>query len=233
MPLKKQRIMLWGKSLEEYTKMFALEEPDLQGKILEMGFGPNGFNAAMNAQGRQVVSCSPLYAEEEAKLFPLVDQGFELFQQRLQEQPQRFIWKTFPNKETLLEKRAETKKLFLKDFPEGVKQGRYLAESLPKLSFEDNQFDLVLCANVSFGRDEKDQLDFHIAAIKECCRVAKEVRIFPVLTEQNEISPLVGPIMATLHLAGYGVAIKQVDYELQVGGNAMMCVWSTACEVKS
>src|SRR6478672_2260093 len=54
----------WGRSFDEYRRMFRLSEEDLSrpGGILGCADGPAAFNAAMRAMGRRrVVSCDPLY----------------------------------------------------------------------------------------------------------------------------------------------------------------------------
>ena len=41
--------------------MFALEEKELGGRILDCGAGPASFNAELTEKGGAVVSCDPLY----------------------------------------------------------------------------------------------------------------------------------------------------------------------------
>jgi len=52
----------WGRSLEEYVRMFDLSPRDLESKILDCGAGPASFNAEMCGRGGSVVSCDPIYA---------------------------------------------------------------------------------------------------------------------------------------------------------------------------
>jgi hypothetical protein len=54
------------------------------------------------------------------------------------------------------------------------------------------------------------------------CRVAAEVRIFPLLALGGARSPLVDLCAAELHDSGFSVAIETVPYEFQRGGNQMM-----------
>jgi hypothetical protein len=63
---------------------------------------------------------------------------------------------------------------------------------------------------------------FHRAAILEMCRVAREVRIFPVLALGAVPSPLVELLVGELRSQGFVVSIEDVDYEFQRGGNQMM-----------
>jgi hypothetical protein len=63
---------------------------------------------------------------------------------------------------------------------------------------------------------------FHRQVIAEMCRVAKEVRVFPLLALGGQTSPLVGQIADEWGRSGFDVSIEQVAYESQRGGNTMM-----------
>ncbi|HKH12276.1 MAG TPA: hypothetical protein VKA73_14135 [Rubrobacter sp.] len=50
----------WGRSLDEYARMFALTPEDLRGRILDCAAGPASFNAEATAAGHRISSCDPL-----------------------------------------------------------------------------------------------------------------------------------------------------------------------------
>ena len=54
MPFTLDQIVPWGRSFDEYVKMFALTEADLEKRILGCGDGPASFNAVMRTKGRCV-----------------------------------------------------------------------------------------------------------------------------------------------------------------------------------
>ena len=61
---------------------------------------------------------------------------------------------------------------------EQSKAKRYVYNELPKLSFKDNSFDLVLSSHFLFLYSEHLSLQFHIDSILEMCRVStKEVKM--------------------------------------------------------
>jgi hypothetical protein len=66
--------------------------------------------------------------------------------------------------------------------------------------------------------------EFHRESLVELCRVAREVRIFPLLTLAGERSPYVDDNVTSRREAGYAVTIERVDYEFQRGGNQMLRV---------
>ena len=82
--------------------------------------------------------------------------------------------------------------------------------------------DLALCSHFLFLYSHHFSYNFHKQAISELCRVAKEVRIFPLVTLAGDKSIYVNDIHAYLRNQGYGVTIEPVPYEFQRGGNEMM-----------
>lgn len=54
------------------------------------------------------------------------------------------------------------------------------------------------------------------------CRVAGEVRIFPLLALGGVPSPYVASMTAKLRDLNYLVTIERIPYEFQRGGNEMM-----------
>jgi hypothetical protein len=66
--------------------------------------------------------------------------------------------------------------------------------------------------------------EFHRQSILELCRVAKEVRIFPLINISAEPSPWLQPVIDELQSRGYAVEIKKVAYEFQKNGNQILRV---------
>ena len=67
--------------------------------------------------------------------------------------------------------------------------------------------------------------------IRELARVAKEVRIFPLIDRHGQPSPFLGPVLLGLQEGNYGVEVKEVPYHLQPKGNAMLRVWAQQCQL--
>jgi ubiquinone/menaquinone biosynthesis C-methylase UbiE len=111
---------------------------------------------------------------------------------------------------------------FLSDYPQGMDQGRYVDGELPHLPFGDAEFDLAICSHLLFLYSEQLTKEFHIASIKELCRVASEVRGFPLLELGARKSRHLQTIMNDITAEGYSVTIVPVPYEFQRGGNQMM-----------
>ena len=58
MSVKLDEVIPWGRSFEEYRRMFALTAGDLAGPVLGCGDGPASFNAEATALGHRVFSPS-------------------------------------------------------------------------------------------------------------------------------------------------------------------------------
>jgi hypothetical protein len=118
---------------------------------------------------------------------------------------------------------------FLADFEAGKAEGRYVTASLPGLPFEDGQFDLALVSHLLFLYSDQLDCGFHRAAVEELLRVAREVRIFPLLALDRKPSPHVGPICTHVAGRGWGAEVRGVPYEFQRGGNEMLRLSREVC----
>ena len=99
---------------------------------------------------------------------------------------------------------------------------------LPALPFDDGAFDLALCSHFLFLYSQQLDEAFHLASMRELCRVAREVRVFPLLALGAQPSPHVGPVTEALEANGFEARVERVPYEFQRGGNQMLRVTRAA-----
>jgi hypothetical protein len=217
-----KEVIPWGRSFEEYRRMFALSEEDLSGRILGCGDGPASFNAEAAARGHTVVSCDPLYACPATEIERRVQDCYADLITQVRRNLDAFVWQEFADPDALGRCRLAAMRCFVADFETGKSEGRYVAASLPRLPFEDGRFDLAIISHFLFLYSDRLDLEFHERSIEELLRVASEVRIFPLLTLEGKLSAHVGPIHT--HLAGKGWKVEHavVPYEFQRGGNEML-----------
>ncbi len=195
--------------------MFDLTDDDLAGRVLGCGDGPASFNAEASALGHRVVSCDPIYAFSGAEIERRVRECYGTVISQLRENAANFVWDYFRDPDHLGECRLAVMRRFVADFEKGKGEGRYVVASLPALPFADGQFSLTLVSHLLFLYSEQLDLGFHVAAIEELLRVAREVRIFPLLGLDRKWSPHVGPVTADLERGGFVVEVTAVDYEFQ------------------
>ena len=204
--------------------MFALTPEDLGGKVLDCAAGPASFNAEATSEGRDVVSCDPLYDFTAEEIRSRIEATRATMIENARAARHEFVWHEIGSPEHLGEVRMAAMQRFLADFPGGLREGRYRAQALPHLDLSDGAFDLALCSNFLFTYSDRLSLDFHVTSIEEMCRVAGEARVFPVLKSYGGTSPHLQPVMVELRERGYRVELRKVPYEFQRGGNEMLAV---------
>ena len=214
-PVKLDNIVPWGRSFDEYVRMFALSEEDLRGSIIDCAAGPSSFNAHMHRRGRQVVSVDPIYAFSADEIRERVEAVRRDMMEQVRRQPEQFVWDFIRSPEHLESMRMGAMTDFLDDF-----QGhndRYVEASLPNLP--DGRFDLALCSHFLFLYSDRLDAEFHIASIREMLRVAAKVRVFPVTDLSGAPSPHLEPVRRA-----FKAELVRVPYEFLRGGNYMLAI---------
>jgi len=214
-----------GHCLDEYIGMFSLTSSDLKLAILDCAGGAASFNAEMTRQGQKVISCDrDYYQRTPVEIDALIQEAYHTV---IDFPPQIYAYggdNYFESEEQLRSVRRNATQEFLEDFPSGLQEGRYVNASLPDLHpFKNDQFDLALCSHFLFT-DPNLSEKFHLEAITKMCRVAKEVRVFPLLDRFGMQSEHLNPIVTKLRNRSFHVKIDVVDYQFQRGGNEMLRV---------
>lgn len=222
MSFQLEKVIPWGRSFDEYLAMFDLSLADLKLKIIDCAGGPASFNKEMNRRGNSVISCDPIYQFTAAEIKQRIQETYQTVVDRLRANREDYIWQKIESPEHLGEVRMTAMQKFLADFPLGVREGRYLRAELPKLPFNRDEFDLALCSHFLFAYSDHFSEEFHRESILELCRIAKEVRIFPLLKLSGEASPWLLLGMEECQRRGYEVEIKRVGYQFQKGGDRML-----------
>ncbi|MBD0311067.1 MAG: class I SAM-dependent methyltransferase [Microcoleus sp. T1-bin1] len=226
MSLKLDQVIPWGRCLDEYIGMFSLTSSDLKLAILDCAGGPASFNAEMTRQGKKVISCDPIYQFTAVEIGDRIQETYHTVIDAVKANVDGYLWNNFESPYQLGSVRMKAMQEFLEDFPSGLQQGRYMTAELPVLPFENGQFDLALCSHFLFTYSHLLSENFHLEAIREMCRVAKEVRVFPLLRSLGGIkSEHLNPIVTKLRRnRSFHVKIDVVDYQFQIGGNEMLRV---------
>lgn len=224
MAMQLDQVVPFGRSLDEYRAMFSLSHDDLEKKIVGLADGPASFNAEMQARGKRVTSIDPLYAFSATE----IDQRFSMIvdgiMRQVRETPDDWVWTFHQSPEQLRERRVQVITRFLSDYEQGKSEGRYVVGELPRLDCSDAQFELALCSHFLFLYSDHFSYEFHRAALFEMLRIAGEVRVFPLLTLASKPSLYLTSLREDLTSAGYHHEICAVPYELQRGGNQMLCI---------
>ncbi len=224
MVVQLQQVVPFGRSLDEYVKLFNLEAADLQKRILGVADGPASFNAEATQQGCTVTSVDPLYQFSGVDILSRFNAVVDDIIEQVRNTPDDWVWSYHASPDALRDSRVQTLQRFLRDYDRGKREGRYCVGELPHLDIPDNEFDLALCSHFLFLYSDHRDAAFHRDAIDELLRVSAEVRIFPLVTLMLRRSPYIDPIMADLTQRGYTVSIEKTQYEFQKGGNEVMII---------
>lgn len=226
-----RELALWGEQVDEYQQMFGLDDADFGLRLFEYGSGATAVNAQLHARFQSMVSCDPLFSLNPVNLVQEVSRLFKEATQNIMATRSQYDFSAYGSFEALIEKRRQGVEKLLLDYPLGQVEKRYLSFEQETLPFEDFTFDIALSSYYLFSGKEIQGADFHLNSIRELARVAKEVRIFPLIDREGRPSPLLGPVLLGLQQNNYGVEIREVKYLLQLGGHAMLRVWARECQV--
>lgn len=217
-------VVPWGRSFSEYQAMFSLSETDLTKKIIGCGDGPASFNTELTKAGGNVISVDPVYQFNSQQIRSRIEQIYPEVMSQVIKNSDNFIWKTITTIDELGRIRMAAMENFLNDYEQGKEAGRYIDASLPILPFKEAEFDLALCSHFLFLYSEQVDQSQHVLAMTELCRVANEVRVYPLLALDGSRSTHLGPVINHLKESGFDVSLQTVKYQFQKGATQMLVV---------
>jgi hypothetical protein len=216
------RVVPWGRSCEEYVRLFDLGPDELGGRILGCGDGPAAFQAELHRRGGRGVAIDPLYAFSAAEIEQRIAATRQEVMAQLCANQGDFVWTTIPSPEELERQRLAAMATFLADYESGRRQGRHVAGEAQALPFAADAFDLALSTHFLLLYAEALPLPEHRLAIAELLRVAPELRIFPLLELGGARSRHLEPLLDELGTQGCCLELRRVDCEVQRGGHTLL-----------
>lgn len=217
-----EKVVPFGRSMDEYIKMFNLTAVDLNKKIIGIGDGPASFNAEMTRQGHPVVSVDPLYRFSGDEILQRFHEVVDKIINQVEATPNDWVWSYHQSPDDLRANRIKVIQEFIANYEIGKKANRYQIGELPKLAYQNQEFELALCSHFLFLYSDQFDYEFHLNSVIEMLRIAKEIRIFPLITLMLQPSQHLDGIMEYCIAKGYRANIEQVEYELQLSGNSML-----------
>ena len=217
-----EKIVPWGRNFEEYKNMFSLTKEDLKKNILGCGDGPASFNAEGKERGYKIISIDPIYCFTKEEIKTRIVETYDMVMEQTIKNMEKFVWKNFLNPQELGVARMNAMNKFLDDYEMGLQENRYIEGSLPKINFDNDKFDLALSSHFLFLYTDNLSYEFHIEAIEEMLRVAKEIRIFPIVNNNAIKSDYYDKAVNFFKGKGCKVSEQEVSYEMQKGGTKML-----------
>ena len=176
------KVVLLGRTLEEYRHYFALDLEKLRGQeILDVASGVSSFCAEAHGLGLDVTAFDSIYEltgdEIQRRCEPDLDQVTRAIGNL-----KTYRWDFYQSPERLRGFRERAYRAFLADYR--TERGtRYVAGKLPKLPFRDGQFDLSLVSYLLFVYEDQLDYEFHKRSLLEILRVTRgETRCYPIVT---------------------------------------------------
>lgn len=219
----------WIYDFSDYQQMYDLTKGDLTKSIFDFSAGIASFNAEATQRGMSVISMDLMYAASEKEMHEQAKAFLQQVISQLKETPERLNKPSETAVNEVIHLWEKTEKLFLADYALGRSQLRYQPINLPQLPYPAHQFDLALCTDFIFHHALSREAVS--AVLQELCRVAEEVRIFPLLDNQGKMPQELGPLMLMLQQKNFGVEVREVSYHTLEGGNAMLRIWQQECHI--
>jgi hypothetical protein len=154
------KVVLLGRTFEEYARYFALEPTELRGKsVLDVASGVSSFCAEANAQGIRTTAFDLIYhlpvEDIQARCEPDLDHVVNAVRGL-----KTYKWEFYQSPERLRTFRERAYRTFLDDYRlHGA--ARYVAGQLPRIPFPDGHFDLTLVSYLMFVYEDHFDYEFH------------------------------------------------------------------------
>jgi hypothetical protein len=221
--LQLNRVVLLGRTFEEYRRYFLLEPDDLAGKrVLDVAGGVSSFCAEANKLGINVTSFDPIYSLPPEKIMERSEPDLESVYRAIGCVP-TYRWSYYKNPEYMraLRKRAST--IFFVDYK--THPERYVAGELPRLSFADGEFDLTLVSYFLFAYQERLGYESHRESVLEIMRVTQgEARIYPTVTFEAQPSEYIPMLQFDPALQRFEFTEVKTEFEFLVNSNSFLKV---------
>jgi hypothetical protein len=216
-------MLVTSRSFEEYEAFFALTAGDLAGSVLDCSAGASGFAAVANARGGRVIAVDPAYALGVDRLAAEIDASTATGGAIIAGNADHFVWTWYGSRERRDELRRDAGAAFLADLR--AHPATYVPGALPGLPFADDAFDLALCSHLLFTWSDVLDEPWHEDALTELLRVAREVRVFPMVVQgTGDPVPFLPRLVDRFRGRGHQVDAVAVPYEFQRGADRMLTV---------
>ena len=220
------KVVLLGRTFDEYIRYFALEPASLPGKaILDVASGVSSFCAEANEQGLNVTAFDLIYELPVEEIQTRCEPDLEHVLKSI-DGLKTYRWEFYQSPERLRGFRERAYKAFLADYRlHGGK--RYVGGSLPRLPFGDGQFDLTLASYLLFVYEDQLDYEFHKQSLVEIMRVTRgEARLYPLVSFEANRCRYVEQLKNDPDLRHLAFEEVTTDFEFLVGSNNFLRVRS-------
>ena len=141
--LELNKVVLLGRTLDEYVRYFGLNPEELPGKnILDVASGVSSFCAEANQRGIETTAFDPIYELSPEMIRQRCEPDLDFVVEDIGK-VKAYRWNFYKSPEGMRFFRERAYKMFLADYQKHHKT-RYVQGYLPELPFADGLFDLSL-----------------------------------------------------------------------------------------
>ena len=218
------KVVLLGRTFDEYARYFALEPASLLGRaILDVASGVSSFSAEGRANGLDITAFDLIYdwtpEEIRGHCEPDLDRVI-----RDIDGLNTYKWDFYKNGENLRALRRKAYQTFLIDY--AAQRARYVAGRLPILPFADGRFDLTLVSYLLFAYEDQLDYEFHRRSVLDLMRVTRsEARLYPIVTFEAARCVYIERLKSDPSLGHLRFEEIKTDFEFLVGSNWFLRIW--------
>ena len=230
LPTQKQglildKVVLLGRTLDEYRRYFALELENLRGgTILDVASGVSSFCVEANRLGLDVTAFDAIYDLPPDEIQARCEQDLDQVTRAI-DGLQTYRWDYYRSAENLRRFRERAYRAFLDDYREH-RGKRYVAGRLPELPFVDGQFDLTLVSYFLLVYEDQFDYEFHKQSLTEIMRVTRsEARLYPIVTFEAARCRYLDLFKTDPDLGHFGFEEVRTDFEFLLNSNYYLRVF--------
>lgn len=216
------KVVLLGRTFEEYSRSFALDESVLRGQcVLDVASGVSSFCAEASRRGIATTAFDQIYDLAPEIIQSRCEPDLEAVTRNIA-LAKTYNWDFYQSPEGMRRFRQRAYTTFLEDYREHG-AARYVPGRLPHLPFDDRSFDLTLVSYLLFVYDDHFDYGFHKQSIREIMRVTKsESRFYPIVTFEARRSPHIERLQNDPDLFDLALDLVPTGFEFLVGSNCFL-----------
>jgi hypothetical protein len=216
------KVVLLGRTLEEYQRQLAFDAGQLRGKaVLDVASGVSSFCAEASLMGVNVTACDPIYELPAEEIRRRCGPDLEYVLGAIGGL-KTYRWEFYETTDRLRGFRERSYRTFLDDYEKQQGQ-RYVPGRLPHLPFKDGQFDLTLVSYLLFVYEDHLDYEFHKRALLELMRVTRgEARVYPLVSFEAVRSSHLDRLLSDPGLRHLRFEEMRTDFEFMRNSNSCL-----------
>ncbi len=222
--LELEKVVLLGRTYDEYARYFGLSDETLQGKkILDVASGVSSFTAEANEKGYDVTAFDLIYQFPRNEIQAKCEPDLDLVTNAIGN-VKAYKWDFYKSPAGMRLYRERAYKTFLADY-EKNRESRYVFGKLPNTPFQDRKFDLTLASYLLFVYDDHLDYRFHKQSLIELLRITNgELRLYPLVNFSAEPSRHLEKIKCDPAFAAYSFNEIGTNFEFLINSNRYLSI---------